>query len=947
MHKNTIGVRVIRSLKMEQQTHHSNYKETVFLPKTDFPMRGNLPKKEPEILKRWARLDLYKQLRDSRKHAPKFVLHDGPPYANGHLHIGHALNKILKDVINRSQSMCGKNANYVPGWDCHGLPIEWKIEEQYRKRGQDKDQVPIAEFRKECRDFASHWLEVQSQEFQRLGIIADWQTPYKTMQFESESIIAAEMGKFLMQGTLYRGSKPVMWSPVEKTALAEAEVEYHDHKSVTIYAKFPLHKSPIADLTGAHCIIWTTTPWTIPGNRALACGADIAYTAYKITAVSDTSCANTGEVICIADNLRDQVFAETGICDAEEKTQFQGRDLAGAIARHPLADAGYTHDVPLLLADYVTTDQGTGFVHVAPGHGPEDYALAHLTHGIAVPDIVGEDGIIDPHLPVFGKMHVLRDNQKIADILQTHGALIGKGELTHSYPHSWRSRAPVIYRNAAQWFISMGDDATQTGLRQTALQALSQVTFFPPSGQNRLSKMVENRPDWCLSRQRAWGVPIPVFTHKATGEVLRDQEVVDRIVDAFAQDGCDVWFTSAPERFLGDKYSADDYEQSQDIADVWFDSGTTHAFVLENREDLHSPADLYLEGSDQHRGWFQSSLLESCGTRHTAPFQAVLTHGFVLDEQGRKMSKSLQNVVEPEKIIGQYGADILRLWVVSSDYYDDLRIGPDILKRQSDHYRRIRNTLRYLLGALHGYSSEEVTDLCDMPEIERWVLHRLAELDRDIRQKSDQYNFHSIFTAIHNFCANDLSAFYFDIRKDCLYCDAPSFQDRRACRTVMDHVLNCLLRWIAPILCFTADEAWLAYTNNEEDSIHLQTYMDVPPEWYDAALEKKWKEIRAVRSEVTTAIEMARNEGRIGGSLSADIRLQVPQKMMHILSDLDLPSLFITSVVDIEVSEQETISVDVRCATGGKCARCWRILPEITPDSTQDLCTRCSHVLKG
>ena len=922
-----------------------DYKQTVFLPKTDFPMRGGLPKKEPEILARWAQLDIYGQLRKSRADKPKFVLHDGPPYANGNLHIGHALNKILKDVINRSQSMLGKNANYVPGWDCHGLPIEWKIEEQYRKKGKDKDEVPIAEFRQECRDFAAHWMDIQSEEFQRLGVLGDWQNPYQTMKFESEAIIAAEIGKFLMNGSLYRGSKPVMWSPVEKTALAEAEVEYSDHKSVTIYANFTLRACPVEALIGTKLVIWTTTPWTMPGNRAMACGADIQYSALKIEQLEEGSLARIGDVICLADDLIETVCKETGIAKTSVVHNFTGAELEGSIASHPLSDDGYDHDVPVLLADYVTTDQGTGFVHIAPGHGPEDYQLAHLVHGIEVPDTVGEDGVIAEHLPLFGGCHVLRDNQKIADVMAEKGGLIGIGTLVHSYPHSWRSHAPVIYRNATQWFVSMGDNQ-QGGLRETALNALSQTDFYPQAGQRRLSSMIENRPDWCLSRQRAWGVPIAVFYHKQTGEPLRDQAVIDRIVDAFKEEGCDAWFTSPASRFLGDNYQADDYVQVMDIADVWFDSGSTHAFVLEQREDLQSPADLYLEGSDQHRGWFHSSLLQSCGTRGVAPYKGVLTHGFVLDEQGRKMSKSLGNVIAPQKVIEQNGADILRLWVVSSDYYDDLRIGHEIIKRQSDHYRRIRNTLRYLLGALDGYDADrEAVKPADMPELERWVLHRLSMLDGQVREKTERYDFHGIFTALHDFCNSDLSAFYFDIRKDSLYCDSADSLQRRACRTVMDSTLRCLISWIAPILCFTADEAWLAYTQDESDSIHLHGYADTDPSWQDDRLDEKWSRIRQVRSAVTTALETARNDGVIGGSLSAEVRLELPASDAALFEGMDYAALFITSAAELQIAETDQINVHVRRASGGKCARCWKLISTIAEDDEDSICTRCEDVI--
>ena len=916
-----------------------NYKETVFLPKTDFPMRGGLPKKEPEILARWQEIDVYGQLRRARADAPKFVLHDGPPYANGQLHIGHALNKILKDVINRSQSMLGKNANYVPGWDCHGLPIEWKIEEQYRKKGKDKDEVPIAEFRAECRDFAAHWMGVQSEEFQRLGVMGDWQDPYVTMKYESEAIIAAEMGKFLMQGSLYRGSKPVMWSPVEKTALAEAEVEYADHTSTTIYAKFAITEAQDADLVGSFAIIWTTTPWTMPGNRAMAYGSAIDYVQIEATEVSEKSLAVVGERYLLAEALLETVAKETGITAHKIVKSFKGTEFAGAVAAHPLHAAGYDHKVVMLDGDYVTTDQGTGIVHIAPGHGPEDYELAHLTHGIEVPDTVNEDGSLMAHLPLVAGLHVLRDNLKIAEIMAEHKGLIGIGKLTHSYPHSWRSHAPVVYRNTAQWFISMESH----GLRDTAMQALSETNFYPAAGQKRLSSMIENRPDWCLSRQRAWGVPIPVFVHKATSEPLRDQAVVDRIVAAFKTHGCDVWFTADPADFLGPDYDPADYEQVMDIADVWFDSGSTHAFVLEQREDLQSPADLYLEGSDQHRGWFHSSLLQSCGTRGRAPYKGVLTHGFVLDEQGRKMSKSLGNVVVPQKVIQQSGADILRLWVVSSDYYDDLRIGQEILKRQSDHYRRIRNTLRYLLGALDGFNEAEAVDYADMPELERWVLARLAEVDASVRAKTDAYDFHGIFTELHDFCNGDLSAFYFDIRKDMLYCDAPDDVARRAARTVMDQTFRCLTAWVAPILCFTADEAWLAYTGDATDSIHLHSYVALPEAWTDAALTSRWASIRAVRSHVTSALEAARNDDVIGSSLQARVELALPAEDAALLAELDLESLFITSAAQITSADAEEISVVVHRADGGKCARCWKILPEITEED--GICGRCDTVV--
>ena len=926
-----------------------NYKDTVFLPKTEFPMRAGLPQREPEILQKWKDIDIYRRLREARKGAPTFVLHDGPPYANGQLHIGHALNKILKDVINRSQSMLGKNANYVPGWDCHGLPIEWKIEEQYRKKGKDKDQVPVDEFRQECRDFAAHWLGVQSEEFQRLGVLGDWHNPYTTMAYEAEATIAAELGKILMDGSLYRGAKPVMWSPVEKTALAEAEIEYEDHTSTTIYARFPVTKPSHPALDGAAIVIWTTTPWTMPGNRAMACGQDIDYVVIRIDQVEEGSHASVGDVIALADALLDDVCAAIGVSAHTVLHRLKGADCVGTIAAHPLAAHGYEHDVPLLHADYVTTDQGTGFVHIAPGHGVEDYELAHLQHGIPVPDTVAEDGRIMEHLPLFAGMHVLRDNLKIAEKMAELGGVIGIGKLVHSYPHSWRSKAPLVYRNTSQWFVSMESH----GLRKIAVDELGKTKFYPPAGQTRLTSMIAQRPDWCLSRQRAWGVPITVFVNKESGEPLRDQAVIDRIVAAMREEGADCWFSSDPSRFLGPDYNADDFEKVTDILDVWFDSGSTHAFVLEERDDLSSPADLYLEGSDQHRGWFHSSLLQSCATRGKAPYKGVLTHGFVLDEQGRKMSKSLGNVVTPQAVMDQNGADILRLWVVSSDYYSDLRIGPEIIKRMTDNYRRFRNTLRYLLGALDGYVESEAVGYADMPELEKWVLMRLAELDVKIRKLTDEYDFHGIFTELHTLCNSDLSAFYFEIRKDRLYCDAPASIERRACRTVMKEVFDRLTAWLAPILCFTAEEAWQCRVNDIENSVHLRSYDPIPAEWMDAGLAARWSRIRRVRQVVMSALEKARNEGAIGASLQAAPVIYVDAETEKAMHGLDAGSLFITSDATISTDavpdgafRLETIddvAVAFALADGEKCARCWRITPEVSEEG--GICNRCESVV--
>ena len=928
-----------------------NYKDTVFLPRTDFPMRGGLPIKEPQILQNWQDIDIYKKLREARKDAPRFTLHDGPPYANGQLHIGHALNKILKDVVNRSQSMLGKNANYVPGWDCHGLPIEWKIEEQYRKKGKDKDAVPVAEFRQECRDFAAHWLDVQSEEFQRLGVLGDWQNPYTTMAYAAEAKIAEELGRILMDGSLYRGAKPVMWSPVEKTALAEAEIEYEDHTSTTIYARFPVTHAAHASLEGASIIIWTTTPWTMPANRAVAYGDDISYQVTEVLAANDGALCAKGDVVVIADDLAESVMRAIGASETKIRAHLTGREMAGSIAAHPMAGHGYDFDVPLLAGSHVTTEQGTGFVHIAPGHGVEDYELAHLKHGIAVPDTVGEDGVILPHLPVFGGMHVLRDNAKIAEIMAEHNGVIGIGKLVHSYPHSWRSKAPLIYRNTAQWFVSMESH----GLRDTALGELAKTKFYPAAGQKRLTSMIAQRPDWCLSRQRAWGVPLTIFAHKETGEPLRDPAVHARIVEAMKAEGADCWFMSDASRFLGDDYNPDDYEKITDILDVWFDSGSTHSFVLEDRDDLDSPADLYLEGSDQHRGWFHSSLLQSCATRARAPYKAVLTHGFVLDEQGRKMSKSLGNVVTPQKVMEQNGADILRLWVVSSDYYNDLRIGAEIIKRTTDNYRRFRNTLRYLLGALDGFDAGEKLGYADMPELEKWVLHRLASIDVAIREMTETYDFHGIFSELHQFCNSDLSAFYFEIRKDTLYCDSSDSIARRACRTVMDEVFNRLTAWLAPILCFTAEEAWQSRHADINQSVHLRSYDPVPADWHNNAIAAKWAQIRKARQVVMSALETARNDGKIGASLQAMPTVYIAADMQSAFAGQDAASLFITSNATLSSDQApadafrldavDDVAVVVAVADGEKCARCWKITPEVTADV--DICGRCHDVVSA
>jgi len=937
----------------------TDYKDTIQLPRTDFPMKAGLAQREPELLARWEKIGLWQRLRADGKGRPKFILHDGPPYANGHLHIGHALNKILKDVINRSQQMMGKDANYVPGWDCHGLPIEWKIEEQYREAGQDKDAVPIVEFRQECREFADHWINVQREEFKRLGVFGDWEAPYTTMDYAAEAQIAREIGAFLLNGGLYRGAKPVLWSVVEKTALAEAEVEYQDITSPTIHIRFPIVTSSDPALAGASIVIWTTTPWTMPGNRAIAYGADFDYMLVEVTAAGEGSFAKPGERIVVAEALLDQVLDETKITEHKVLATFKGAALAGTVCAHPLRGRGYDHDVPLLPADFVTTDAGTGFVHIAPGHGADDFVLGSA-HGIEVPETVGEDGTFYEHVPLFAGMTVYTQDGKPGNItgavikeMIDAGGLLAKGRLRHSYPHSWRSKAPLIFRNTSQWFISMETN----DLRAKALSAIDATSFYPPQGRNRLYSMIESRPDWCISRQRAWGVPIPVFVDKRTGEPLRDARVVERVVEAFAAEGADAWFTSEPSRFLGNDYNPADYEQVRDVVDVWFDSGSTHAFVLEGRPDLGWPASLYLEGSDQHRGWFHSSLLEACGTRGRAPYDAVLTHGFVLAEDGRKMSKSLGNIVAPQAVVEQHGAETLRLWVVASDYSEDLKIGPEIIKYQIDAYRRLRNTLRYLLGNLNGFKQGDRVAPSAMPELERWVLHRIWELDQTVRKACDGYDFHGLFRALHDFCAVDLSAFYFDIRKDSLYCDAFDSPRRRAAQTVLDILFESLTAWLAPILCFTAEEAWLCRFPDTDGSVHLRQFPDVPADWRDDALAARWEKVRGVRRVVLGALEIERAEKRMGSSLLAAPEVYVDAAYRAVLDGVDLADVAITSDVTLieaappagafTLPDVAGVGVVPKKAEGEKCARCWRVLPDVgsIPD-VPGVCGRCAEAVQ-
>jgi isoleucyl-tRNA synthetase len=907
-----------------------DYKTTVFLPTTAFPMRGELPKREPDMLRRWQEMGLWGKLRAQSRGRPSFILHDGPPYANGNLHIGHALNKIHKDVINRAQQMSGRDANYIPGWDCHGLPIEWKIEEQYRKKNKDKDEVPVLEFRKECREYAQHWLSVQAEEFKRLGVAGDWENRYATMDFDSEARIAGEIGKFLLNGTLYRGLRPVMWSPVEKTALAEAEVEYYDKKDTAIYVRFPSTATE-GELAGAAVVIWTTTPWTIPGNRGLAAGPTFDYVRLRVEAVAEDSLAQQGEVLIVAQALLEGFCNVTGIARHTILSTFKGTELEGAKFRHPLAsqDKGFDFEVPLMLGEFVTTEAGTGIVHMAPGHGEDDFFLCRA-HGIAVPDTVQGDGTYYPSVPLFAGVHVYKAAAPVCDALLAVGKLLHRVEFLHSYPHSWRSKAPLIYRATPNWFIPM-DSAEH--IRQSALAAIDATRFVPEIGRNRIRSMVESRPDWCISRQRAWGVPIPIFVHKTTHEPLRDPAVVERVLKFFTVEGADAWYARPAQDFLGPEHKTEDYEQIFDIVDVWFESGSTHAFVLEAR-GLPTPADLYLEGSDQHRGWFQASLLEAIGTRGRAPFKAIVTDGFVLDEQGRKMSKSLGNVTAPQEVNDKYGADILRLWVMNSDTSEDLRIGPEILKQQAELYRRLRNSLRWVLGSLDGFAEDERVPAQEFPALEQFLLHRLWELNAKIAGALQTHDWTGVYPALHQFCTTDLSAFYFDIRKDSLYCDPPNSPRRRASRSFLDILFRALTGWLAPVLPFTAEEAWCARFGDDV-SVHLTQFPEIPDDWRNDALAEEWAKIREHRAGVTGAIEVMRKDKLIGSSLQA-IAILSPEAEA-VLGDPELwAEICISSAASFGAQNCAAI------APGQKCERCWRVLPEVGSNPHHPtLCSRC------
>jgi isoleucyl-tRNA synthetase len=920
-------------------------KDSILLPKTEFSMKADLPKKEPAILDSWQKNNLYDSLRKDSKDKEKFILHDGPPYANGHLHMGHALNKILKDIIVKYQQLLNKNSIYVPGWDCHGLPIEWKIEEEYRAKKKNKDDVPVLEFRKQCRDFANKWIDIQKKEFQRLGVIGDWDNPYTTMHYHAEAQIVRELGKFLENGGIYKGHRPVLWSVVEKTALADAEVEYQDHKSTTIYTCFPIEKSSEPKFSDHSIVIWTTTPWTIPGNRALAVHEDIEYQSLTINK------NDTNQKVIIAKDLIESFIKENEISEHTLNFEIKGEELIGLNCKHPLFDSGYDFTVPVLHGDFVTTEQGTGIVHICPVHGMDDFLLGKQ-HNLELPMTIDEGGIYYEHIPVFAGKHIFKVDQDVCDEINKCKNLISQGVLIHSYPHSWRSKAPLVYKNTSQWFISMEEN----GLREKALEAIDQTDFFPKQGQNRLRSMIQDRPDWCVSRQRVWGVPLPIFVNKKTGEPLRDNKVIERIASIYEQEGGDAWFNSEASRFLSPDYDSNEYEQVKDVVEVWFDSGSTHSYVLETREDLQWPASMYLEGSDQHRGWFHSSLLESCGTRGRAPFESILSHGFVVDGKGRKMSKSIGNVISPDEIINKYGADILRIWVVASDYSEDLKIDNQIINYQIDSYRKIRNTIRFLLGNLNNFSVNEAVELEQMPDLEKYILNKVSQMNTELKSLVQKHDYHGIFVKLLNFCTLDLSAFYFDIRKDSLYCDGKDSLKRRSVSTCLHILFDFLSKWFSPIISFTSEEAWQSRHQDNSTSILSQTITDKDFTYSYSNLEKIFDELKRVRKSVTAALEIKRNEKLIGSSLQAKAIIYIPSEIKQILSTLDLAEMCIVSGVEIKDIaektpssmnfEEEDIFVDISLAEGDKCQRCWTILPEVK-DNQDHLCSRCDNVWKS
>ncbi len=922
-----------------------DYKETLNLPATDFPMRANLPNREPQILEHWDRIGLNDKLENANKGEKSFILHDGPPYANGHLHMGHALNKTLKDIIIKSKRMQGFYTPYVPGWDCHGLPIELMVD---KKLGKKKREMSKADFRRVCRDYASEWVKIQSEEFQRLGIFGNWQDPYLTMSSHYEAQTARELAKLAGRGSLFKGKKPIHWCSSCVTALAEAEVEYADHSSPSIYVKFPyVDELPqeLAQLQGKQLnfVIWTTTPWTIPANLGICLNPELPYAVVE---------AN-GELLVLAEGLVESVMKTLGAEEYSIVATFDAAIFEKKNCKHPL----YARNSLLILGDHVTLEAGTGCVHTAPGHGQDDY-IAGLKYGLEIFNPVDDYGRYRDDLELFGGLKLKDANPAVCEKLEDVGALLYQSDISHSYPHCWRCKKPIIFRATEQWFIGM----EQNELRKKALEEIDKVEWIPAWGRDRIYNMVEGRPDWCVSRQRSWGVPITVAYCEKCGEDLCDGAIMHHIADQFEATGSDVWFEKDTSELLPagttcPKCGHDQFTKETDILDVWFDSGVSHAAVCEHREELHSPVDLYLEGSDQHRGWFHSSLLESVGTRDRAPYKAVLTHGFVLDKDGRPMSKSLGNIIKPEEIIQKYGAEILRMWVAATDYRDDIRLGNETLQRLSDAYRRIRNTARYLLGNLASF--DPATDMLadsELLELDRWALSKLSGLVKKVEKAYQNYEFHSIYHAVHNFCTIDLSSFYLDILKDRLYTSPKSSVAYRSARTSMYLLLDAITRLIAPVLTFTADEIWTQMPGQREESVHLASFPKLMDQRYDAELEQRYDQLQKVRGEVSKVLEKARAEKILGQSLEAKVILQAPESVRPLLEEYreQLASLFIVSQVQlvpelaegVEAEQLAGLKLQVLPAEGEKCERCWNFVTSVGSNSEHpSICARCADAL--
>ena len=922
-----------------------DYKKTLNLPVTSFPMKAGLAQREPERLKQWADDKLYETLRGDSRGRPQFILHDGPPYANGHIHIGTALNKILKDFIVRSRQMSGYDAVYVPGWDCHGLPIEHNVEKEL---GSKKKEMSQAEIRRHCRTYAEKFIDIQRAEFKRLGVMGDWEDPYLTMSYPYEAMIAKECCKFALDGSLFRSKKPIHWCCSCQTALAEAEIEYKDEASPSVYVKFAFiddigDLSPALAGKPAATVIWTTTPWTLPANLAIALHPDFVYAAVE---------TGQGDILIMARELVARCMETFKIEEYTIVAELSAADLEKRRCRHPLVD----RESLIILGDHVTLEAGTGCVHTAPGHGREDYDVG-LTYGLDAYSPVNDQGCFTDEVETFAGQFVFKANTGIIEALQANGALMAQESIAHSYPHCWRCKQPVIFRATPQWFISM----EKNGLRSASLKAIDQVTWIPHWGRERIYGMIENRPDWCVSRQRAWGVPITVFTCNACGATHMTEALMDNIHDLFAAHGADAWFEKStpeilPENSVCQQCGATDFEKEDDILDVWFDSGVSHAAVLELRPNLSWPADLYLEGSDQHRGWFHSSLLTAVGTRQTAPYKAVLTHGFVVDAEGKKMSKSLGNVIAPEKVIKQYGAEILRLWVSASDYRDDIRISDKILKQLTDAYRRIRNTSRFLLGNLNDFDPQADALAYDrMLPLDRYALHSLQKLIERARKAYEDYEFHIIYHALFNYCTLDLSAFYLDILKDRLYTSPPTSTERRSAQTALYHIADGMARLMAPIMAFTAEEIWqhLPADSRRPASVHMARLPEPDDALCDQALADQWKTIRQVRSEVTKALEAARAAKTIGHSLDAAVSVGLSDALYDQVAPYadDLRAIFIVSQARLErgefpggvpSDEVDGVWVSVAPASGQKCNRCWVHDPSVGEQAGHpEICSRC------